>query len=736
MSAPGNYPIESGEPVGQTEGGVPYEHDSAYEDLPEEALTENPFDTESSRILFNAIDQLQSCDAGQDIDIPQLVIVGGQSTGKSSLLQSLVDIPFPTGQGCCTRFATRIVSRRTPPGSKNECVITIVKPDFDIKDYYSLNEHFNYDIRPNHHTFRYQSETLSAQDFLHVMKEVEEKYMGIKSGKRRGAKNFATEVLKVELSGPKRSHFSILDIPGVFATPVDVNVEEMEGVRRMVIEYLRKPQNLVICVADAGSDLANQGVFTLAAEHVQKSRLIGVFTKCDNLKESGDVSSMQHGWFVVRNRRGDEGISFDLNAAERDLFDSSPWAAIPKTRRGSRMLKKFLGDILCSRIRQEFPSLQQKVRDLLKETLAARKSLGDPRPTHHHRVQYLVDIVQKFQRAAQQALDSPGRLPSKEMRVRGIVAAKNRNFDDEMRDQGHYYEFEEKKPQKNPNVLESLPFNTEGVSDIRQEIREQIEIFRSSGLPGLLNIDVFPVLYKIQTQKWLDMATDHLHDVANDTILAATSILTLLNQEYHLCPNARDGFVEIIQDFHRSAHDKAEKLLIDYMVKEKEFPLQTTNPVFEDRIEGLRTMRIQEATRDHKKAMELWIEKKLKKDKLTTPAVMEMVDHVLTFLHYNADTRMENEVHDVLRVYYELALQSFIDFTTKRIIEDFVSSKTGPLLGLSTDYVLNLSETEVEKLAREDDSVLSKRDKYDEKIARLEQSYAIAERAWKQTTPH
>lgn len=41
-------------------------------DLSEEPLTENPFDSESSRILFDAIDQLQSCDAGQDIDIPQV----------------------------------------------------------------------------------------------------------------------------------------------------------------------------------------------------------------------------------------------------------------------------------------------------------------------------------------------------------------------------------------------------------------------------------------------------------------------------------------------------------------------------------------------------------------------------------------------------------------------------------------------------------------------------------------
>lgn len=44
----------------------------SYEGSTDVALVANPFDSESSRILFDAIDQLQSCDAGQDIDIPQV----------------------------------------------------------------------------------------------------------------------------------------------------------------------------------------------------------------------------------------------------------------------------------------------------------------------------------------------------------------------------------------------------------------------------------------------------------------------------------------------------------------------------------------------------------------------------------------------------------------------------------------------------------------------------------------
>jgi len=61
----------------------------------------------------------------------QLVIVGKQSAGKSSLLKSLTDIPFPIEDGLCTRFATRIISRRTAPGTADMVHVSIESGDID-----------------------------------------------------------------------------------------------------------------------------------------------------------------------------------------------------------------------------------------------------------------------------------------------------------------------------------------------------------------------------------------------------------------------------------------------------------------------------------------------------------------------------------------------------------------------------------------------------------------------------
>ena len=62
--------------------------------------------------LLEKIDRLFACNVGEYIDLPQLVVVGDQSSGKSSVLEALTKLPFPRESGLCTRFATQITFRR------------------------------------------------------------------------------------------------------------------------------------------------------------------------------------------------------------------------------------------------------------------------------------------------------------------------------------------------------------------------------------------------------------------------------------------------------------------------------------------------------------------------------------------------------------------------------------------------------------------------------------------------
>ena len=62
--------------------------------------------------LLEKIDKLFACNVGEYIDLPQIVVVGDQSSGKSSVLEGLTALPFPRDSGLCTRFATQITFRR------------------------------------------------------------------------------------------------------------------------------------------------------------------------------------------------------------------------------------------------------------------------------------------------------------------------------------------------------------------------------------------------------------------------------------------------------------------------------------------------------------------------------------------------------------------------------------------------------------------------------------------------
>lgn len=64
--------------------------------------------------LLEKIDKLFACNVGDYVALPQLVVVGDQSSGKSSVLEALTTLPFPRESTLCTRFATQITFRRSP----------------------------------------------------------------------------------------------------------------------------------------------------------------------------------------------------------------------------------------------------------------------------------------------------------------------------------------------------------------------------------------------------------------------------------------------------------------------------------------------------------------------------------------------------------------------------------------------------------------------------------------------
>ena len=61
--------------------------------------------------LLNDIDKLRSYGISQYINLPQLIVYGDQSSSKSSVLEAISGIPFPTKDNLCTRFTTEVILR-------------------------------------------------------------------------------------------------------------------------------------------------------------------------------------------------------------------------------------------------------------------------------------------------------------------------------------------------------------------------------------------------------------------------------------------------------------------------------------------------------------------------------------------------------------------------------------------------------------------------------------------------
>lgn len=94
------------------------------------------------------IDKLRELEIQESISLPQLVVVGDQSSGKSSLLEGLTGLSFPVASDLCTRFATQLVLRRTPHEQSSVHISVIPGPTTQMDEKAKLHlEGFSYSIQ-------------------------------------------------------------------------------------------------------------------------------------------------------------------------------------------------------------------------------------------------------------------------------------------------------------------------------------------------------------------------------------------------------------------------------------------------------------------------------------------------------------------------------------------------------------------------------------------------------------
>ncbi len=75
--------------------------------------------------LLDLVDSLRAQGLSEFTALPQLIVCGDQSSGKSSLLEAISGVPFPRKDNLCTRFATEVILRRA---SGSQIKVSLVCP--------------------------------------------------------------------------------------------------------------------------------------------------------------------------------------------------------------------------------------------------------------------------------------------------------------------------------------------------------------------------------------------------------------------------------------------------------------------------------------------------------------------------------------------------------------------------------------------------------------------------------
>ncbi|XP_062307440.1 dynamin-1-like protein isoform X2 [Osmerus eperlanus] len=335
--------------------------------------------------LIPVINRLQEVflTVGADvIQLPQIVVVGSQSSGKSSVLESLVGRDFlPRGSGIVTRRPLVLQLINVPPLEERKQQENGIKAEEWGTFLHCKNEIF--------------------ADFQEIRKEIEEETERSSGGN----KGISPEPIYLKIFSPKVLNLTLVDLPGITKVPVGDQPEDIEAqVQEMILSFISNPNSLILSVSPANSDLATSDALKLAREvDPDGRRTLLVVSKLDLMDAGTDALEVLLGR-VIPVRLGIVGVvnrsQHDINtqksledcARDEQAFLQRHYPSLA-SRCGSRYLGRTLSRLLMHHIRDCLPELKRRVT-LLSSQYQAR--LGDyGQPVEDHSATFL-QIVTKF----------------------------------------------------------------------------------------------------------------------------------------------------------------------------------------------------------------------------------------------------------------------------------------------------------------------------------------------------
>ncbi|KIW17193.1 hypothetical protein PV08_04384 [Exophiala spinifera] len=475
------------------------------------------FQSQERLELLNDIDKFRRHGLA---NLPQIVVCGDTSSGKSSVLGALSGIAFPVSSTICTRFATEFALRYTSEDAvTGHATISAASGSSDA------------------HQSRVKSfhRTITSLDNVPEIMEEAKQIMDLANDA-----SISRDVLHLEIHGRDLPNLTLVDLPGLIHSANDQ--KDVDKVIALIDYYFTQTESIILIVVSAENIIYNQGILAKARSFDPiGERSIGVITKADQLmradkrgmlptivtlaKNEHPTFRFKRPWHIVRCLNDDERRKgADREALERDLFRQDPWDTFGYAQLGIHSLTSALSTYLEEHITRLLPDLIVSLEKKIERVSRDLNTLGPARTTHRELEQYLVNMSSQYTRLVENALagnySDPFFQDDKETtRLRAATMAVVDAFESSMRSQGHTFEITKSSSTHSIRHQNTTPASTALIwpehHPDRIDLREALTIVetllknqRGPELSFLFNPGLIGELFKVQSRKWSTIASE------------------------------------------------------------------------------------------------------------------------------------------------------------------------------------------------------------------------------------
>lgn len=339
--------------------------------------------------LIGVINELHDAFAGVKMNIklnlPQIAVVGSQSCGKSSVLESIVGKDFlPRGSGIVTRCPL---------------VLQLVQLDKNNDEEWGEFLHI-----PNKKFY----------DFTEIMDEITRR-----TNEVAGPSAITDKPINLKIYSRSVLNLTLVDLPGLVMNAVGDQPKDIDRqIKEMVSRYVSPKNTIMLAISPANTDLATSQSLRLAKQlDPDGVRTVGVLTKIDLMDKGTDcfdvltnkVLHLRHGFVgVVCRSQQDINDRKSMEAARRaehDFFANSPIYAPIADESGTVYLSKKLNNLLLEHIKAVIPDLKRHVDQLMEATKKQMEKLGMFEQDITEPSAQLLSLIKVFSDTVNQTID-------------------------------------------------------------------------------------------------------------------------------------------------------------------------------------------------------------------------------------------------------------------------------------------------------------------------------------------